>query len=128
MVKRLEAHVANMQPDRDRNGFEAADRIHLDLTCTANASRHVLIIALSPNVNELKATGAKAAGDLRMEGVLRRGEVTNRIAGVKDLAVQVADMQTKLARLKRPNKLTWEVSARSLSGLSNSRYSSEHGN
>jgi hypothetical protein len=46
-VERLEAQVANLQADRNRNGFEAADRINLDLAGTTNASHQVLISALS---------------------------------------------------------------------------------
>jgi outer membrane murein-binding lipoprotein Lpp len=99
-VERLEAQVTNLQADRDRNGFEAADRFNLDLAGTTNASHQLLINALNQKVDELKATGEKAAEDLRMEGILRRSEVITREAAVKDLSAQVAGLRTELAQLK----------------------------
>jgi hypothetical protein len=52
---------------------------------------------LNLNVDELKATGEKAAEDVRMEGVLRRERGHHPEAAVKDLAAQVAGLRTELA-------------------------------
>jgi hypothetical protein len=112
-VERFEAQVVNLQADRDRNGFEAADRINLDLAGTTNATHQLLISTLRLDVDELKAAGKRAAEDVRMEGILRRAETTNRIAAVNDLAVQVVDLRTDLAQLK----LDQETDSKSLGPL-----------